>query len=140
MKKLTRNLIGSSILCAFASIATAEIAVIVNPGNADTITKDDIASLYLAKSKTFPGGKSATTLDLPEGSPARVEFVTKVVDKDEAQMKAYWARLIFTGKGVPAQVMENDAAVKAHVAKHPDAIGFIDVISVDSTVKVVSTF
>ena len=140
MKTFIRNLIGTSVLCAFSSLAMAEIAVIVNPANGDTISKEDIAALYLAKTKTFPGGKNATTLDLPEGSPARVEFVSKVVDKDEAQMKAYWARLIFTGKGVPAQVMENDAAVKAHVAKNADAIGFIEVISVDSTVKVVSTF
>ena len=140
MKKLTKQLICASLFSALSSMAFAEIAVIVNPANGDTISKDDIASLYLAKTKTFPGGKNATTLDLPEGSPARVEVVSKVVGKDEAQMKAYWARLIFTGKGVPAQVMENDAAVKAHVAKNADAIGFIEVISVDSTVKVVSTF
>jgi hypothetical protein len=43
-----RNLIGSSLLVAFSTIATAEIAVIVNPANGDTITKDDIANLYLA--------------------------------------------------------------------------------------------
>lgn len=140
MKFIVRKLLCASLFTALSSFALAEVAVIVNPANGDTISKDDIASLYLAKTKTFPGGKNATTLDLPEGSPARVEFVSKVVGKDEAQMKAYWARLIFTGKGVPAQVMENDAAVKAHVAKNADAIGFIEVISVDSTVKVVSTF
>lgn len=140
MKHFTKRLLCASLLSLLAGAAQAEIAVIVNPANADSLTKDDISALYLAKTKAFPSGKPAKTLDLPEGTPARVEFITKVVDKDEAQMKAYWARLIFTGKGVPAQVMENDAAVKAHVAKNADAIGFIDVISVDSTVKVVSTF
>lgn len=140
MKSFSKMMLCASVLCLLAGAAQAEIAVIVNPANADSLTKDDISALYLAKTKSFPSGKPAKTLDLPEGTAARVEFITKVVDKDEAQMKAYWARLIFTGKGVPAQVMENDAAVKAHVAKNADAIGFIDVISVDNTVKVVSTF
>ena len=140
MKTFVRNLIGSSVLVAFSTIATAEIAVIVNPANGDAITKDDIANLYLAKTKTFPGGKNAIPLDRPEGSPTRVEFVSKVVDKDEAQMKSYWSRLIFTGKGVPPKVVESDAEVKDLVARNPDTIGFIDAAAADATVKVVAKF
>src|SRR3990167_3097510 len=140
MKTFVRNLIGSSVLVAFSTIATAEIAVIVNPANADAITKDDISALYLAKTKTFPGGKNAIPLDRPEGSPSRVEFVSKVIDKDEAQMKSYWSRLIFTGKGVPPKVVETDAEVKDMVARNPDTIGFIDAAAADATVKVVAKF
>jgi hypothetical protein len=69
-----------------------------------------------------------------------VEFVSKVVDKDEAQMKSYWSRLIFTGKGVPPKVIESDAEVKDLVARNPDTIGFIDAASADATVKVVAKF
>ncbi|NPU92790.1 MAG: phosphate ABC transporter substrate-binding protein [Gammaproteobacteria bacterium] len=140
MKTFVRNLIGSSVLVAFSTIATAEIAVIVNPANADALTKDDISALYLAKTKTFPGGKNAIPLDRPEGSPSRVEFVSKVIDKDEAQMKSYWSRLIFTGKGVPPKVVESDAEVKDMVARNPDTIGFIDAAAADATVKVVGKF
>ncbi len=140
MKTYVRNLIGSSLLCAFSSLACAEIAVIVNPANGDTITKDDIASIYLGKTKTFPGGKNAIPLDRTEGSASRVEFVSKVIDKDEAQMKAYWSRLIFTGKGVPPKVVESDAEVKEMVSRNPDTIGFIDAAGADASVKVVSKF
>ncbi len=140
MRVMTKNILCASLLAAMSSLTFAEVAVIVNPANGDNITKDDIAAIYLAKTKTFPGGKNAVALDLPEGSAARVEFVSKVVDKDEAQMKAYWSRLIFTGKGVPPKVLENDAAVKAEVAKTADAIGFIDAASADGTVKVVGKF
>lgn len=140
MKHLIRNLLGVTALCTMAGLAVAEVAVIVNPANNDTITKDDIQRLYLAKIKTFPGGKNAIPLDRSEGSAVRVEFVTKVIDKDEAQMKSYWSRLIFTGKGVPPKVLETDDEVKDLVARNPDTIGFIDAGSVDSTVKVVATY
>lgn len=139
MKKLVRNLFCSSILM-LSGVAIAEVAVIVNPANGDTITKDDIQKIYLAKTKTFPGGKTANAVDQAEGSKIRVDFLTKVIDKDEAQMKSYWSRLIFTGKGVPPQVVASDADVKAIVKKDPNAIGFIDVVSVDDGVKVVGTF
>lgn len=140
MKHLIRTLCGAAILYTAAGTALAEVAVIVNPANNDTITKDDIQKLYLAKSKTFPSGKNAIPLDRTEGSAVRVEFMTKVIDKDEAQMKSYWSRLIFTGKGVPPKVLETDDEVKELVARNPDTIGFIDASAVDGTVKVVATY
>ena len=140
MKSLFRNLLCASALCLTAGAAVAEIAVIVNPANPDTITKDDIAKIYMAKTKTFPGGKNATPIDRTEGSPVRVDFVSKVIEKDEAQLKSYWSRLIFTGKGVPPKVVDSDADVKSQVAQDPSAIGFIDASAVDGSVKVVGTF
>ncbi|MCK5865876.1 MAG: phosphate ABC transporter substrate-binding protein [Marinobacter adhaerens] len=135
-----KNILCASLLVIFCDVVHAEIAVIVNPANTDAIKKENIASLYLAKTRTFPGGKTAIPLDRPEGSPIRVEFVSKVIEKDESQMKSYWSRLIFTGKGVPPKVLESDAEVKEMVARNPDAIGFIDTVAVDDTVKVVATF
>lgn len=135
-----KNILCASLLVIFCDVVHAEIAVIVNLANTDAIKKENIASLYLAKTRTFPGGKTAIPLDRPEGSPIRVEFVSKVIEKDESQMKSYWSRLIFTGKGVPPKVLESDAEVKEMVARNPDTIGFIDAGAVDGTVKVVATF
>lgn len=140
MKNITRQLFCASLFGLLSTVAVAELAVIVNPGNGDTLTKDDISSLYLAKNKSFPNGKNAIPLDRPEGSPLRVEFITKVVGKDEAQMKAYWSRLIFTGKGVPPKIVDSDEEVKEMVARNIDAIGFIDAATADDTVKVIAKF
>jgi len=140
MKIIAKKMLCVSLLAILAGTAQAEIAVIVNPANADTITKEDISSLYLAKTKSFPGGKNAIPLDRPEGSATRVEFISKVIEKDETQMKAYWSRLIFTGKGVPPKVVETDAEIKEMVARNPDTIGFIDAAGADATVKVVAKF
>ena len=48
--------------------------------------------------------------------------------------------MIFTGKGVPPNAVDTDKEMKEMVAKDPGAIGYIDVTSVDDTVKVVLTF
>ena len=97
MNSNVKSILCASLLVIFCNVVHAEIAVIVNLANTDAIKKESIASLYLAKTRTFPGGTNAIPLDRPEGSPIRVEFVSKVIEKDESQMKSYWSRLIFTG-------------------------------------------
>ncbi len=123
-----------------ARIALAEVAVIVNPANDSNITSDDISKLYLGKTKKFPNGKNAVALDRKEGSSERIRFLEATTGKDESQMKSYWSRLIFTGKGVPPQVVETDAEVKELVSRNPDIIGYIDAAAVDDSVKVIATF
>ena len=123
-----------------AQFAAAEVAVIVNPSNSASMSNEDVAKLYLGKTKKFTDGNNAVPLDRKEGSGIRVQFMEAVVGKDESQMKSYWSRLIFTGKGIPPKIIESDQEVKELVSRNPDIIGYIDASAVDDSVKVVATF
>lgn len=129
-----------TVLTFAAGTVFAEVAVIVNPTNDSAMTSDDIAKLYLGKTKKFTNGQNAIPLDRSEGSDIRVKFLESTVNKDESQMKSYWSRLIFTGKGVPPKVLETDAEVKELVSRNPDTIGYIDSSAVDDSVKVIATY
>ncbi|MDP5149371.1 phosphate ABC transporter substrate-binding protein [Rheinheimera baltica] len=118
----------------------ADIAVIVNPANANVVSADDLNRLFLGRASSFADGSKATPLNLSEGQVARDEFDSKVLNRSSAQLKAYWSKLVFTGKGTPPKEMADDAAVKAAVAADPNAISYISSGSVDGTVKVVTTF
>lgn len=118
----------------------ADIAVIVNPANANVVSADDLNRLFLGRASSFADGSKATPLNLSEGQVARDEFDSKVLNRSSAQLKAYWSKLVFTGKGTPPKEMADDAAVKAAVAADPNAIGYISSGSVDGTVKMVTTF
>ena len=93
----------------------------------------------LGKNSALPGGGAATPVDQADGSPLRDQFYTKVSSKSAAQMKAYWAKQIFTGKGQAPKEAGDSAAVKAAVAGNPNLIGYIDRSAVDATVKVLLT-
>ena len=123
-----------------AGAAQADIAVVVNPANANVVSADDVSRLFLGRSASFADGSKATPLNLAEGQAARAEFDSKVLNRSAAQLKAYWSKLVFTGKGTPPKELADDAAVKAAVAADSSAIGYIDSSSVDSSVKVVATF
>ena len=123
-----------------AASAQADVAVIVHPSNNVTLDQAEISRMFTGRGASFSHGGKATPFNLAEASPVRAEFDTKVLSKSSSQMKAYWSKLVFTGKGTPPKEMADDAQMKAAVAADPTAIGYIDVAAVDDTVKVVGKF
>lgn len=123
-----------------ANPAFAEVAVIVHPSNAASLDQAEITRLFTGRGATFNNGTKATPLNLAESAATRGDFDTKVLGKSSSQMKAYWSKLVFTGKGTPPKELASDADVKAAVAADATAIGYIDAASVDATVKVVGKF
>ncbi len=131
MKNLKIGLVASILLSA-AMPALAQV-VIVSPKNTTAVNAALVSNIFLGKSTEL------TAIDLPEGNAMRDAFYTKATGKEGAQLKAYWAKLVFTGKAQPLKELANDAEVKKFVANNPNAIGYIDKAAVDGSVKVVLT-
>jgi len=83
------------------------------------------------------GGGVAIPVDQPESSPLRNEFYLKVTNKSAAQARAYWAKLYFTGRGVPPREGTSSEDVKKILNATPGAIGYIDQSALDDSVRVV---
>lgn len=132
MKKL---ILAACAASSFAALpAMAQVVVVVNPKAAESsMTNEQVAQFFLGKST------SMTPIDQPDGAPIRADFYKKVADKDAAQAKALWSKLVFTGKATMPKEVADSAAVKAAVAANPKAIGYIEKSAVDATVKAVYT-
>jgi ABC-type phosphate transport system substrate-binding protein len=127
----------AAVLCGGAVAAHAALAIIAHPGNPIVgISTDEAARIFLGKTPDFPNGRPATPVDQASSSAARAKFYRSVVKKDEGELKAYWSKLMFSGKGQPPRELADDAAVKSFVAGNPEAIGYVDGKVLDSTVKV----
>lgn len=123
-----------------ASLCMAEISVIVNPNNTNTITESDIKKIYLGKNKSFPDGSAVSPVDQKEGSKIRVTFGKTILNKSEKQLKPYWAKMLFTGKATPPRELADGFSVKEAVGRDSSAIGYIDSSIVDDSVKVIFSF
>lgn len=120
--------------------ASAEVVAVVaaeNPVRA--LSKSQIADIFLGKMNRLPNGYEIVPVDQVETSAARKEFYLNFADKSPAQIKAFWSKIIFTGRGQPPPEVSNDIAVKKFIAKHPTAIGYIEQAQVDDSVRVVVT-
>ncbi|WP_108652866.1 type 2 periplasmic-binding domain-containing protein [Dongshaea marina] len=129
-------LISLLVLCC-SSFAMAEVVVIGNP-NAPQLTKKEAQKLFLGKIKKLPGIGRVQLLSLEEG-PTRDYFNVKLLRKREAQLKAYWAKLLFTGKADPPKTVGNSEVMLATVANSPNTIGYIDSKDLNDSVKVLYT-
>jgi ABC-type phosphate transport system substrate-binding protein len=132
----------SVLLISLASSkSSAEISVIVSSNNPnESIDQNTVSKIFLGKAKSFPDGSQAVPIDQDDGAAARVAFNSTVLGKSASQLKSYWSRLIFTGKGTPPKQSGNDATVKELVANNPNIIGYVDSSAVDASVKVVHKF
>jgi len=135
-----KKLILISALLILSGNALAEIAIVVHPSNSNAIDANTVKRLYLGKSKSFPDGSQAVPVGQDEDSKVTTEFNEKVLGKSSSQVKAYWSKLIFTGKGTPPKQVANDAEVIKLVANNPNLIGYIDASKADGSVKVVAKF
>ena len=113
---------------AAAKTSDADVVVIVNRA-AELPAKEQVSDVYLGRSRTF------TPIDRSETSSLRAEFYRKATGRDTAQIKMVWARLVFTGRGLPPRELRSADAVKEAVAADPKAIGYIEKADLDASVK-----
>lgn len=124
----------------FSQFVHAEIAVIVHPSNANAVDEATISKIYLGREKSFADGSSVIPMSLTESAAASATFNEKVLKKSSSQLKAYWSKLVFTGKGTPPKEVASDDEMVKLVAGNPSLMGYVDAAKVDASVKVVFKF
>ena len=130
------------VIAALFTVSTgvfAEVSVITHPSNGDSISAKAASKIFLGKSKKFPGGSEAIPIEHSVGTTQHTEFHDNVTHKNSAQLKSYWSRMVFSGKGQPPREVGSDAEVVSLISRNPNMIGYVDSSSVDGTVKVVLT-
>lgn len=126
-------------LCAACQAHADQLVIVVGAASsAPKLTGEQVSAIFLGSVKSFPNGEKAIPIDQTAGSPAYAQFYSQVAGRSEAQIKAYWSRMVFTGKGAPPQEAGDGAAVKKLVSSNPNLIGYIDATQVDSSVKVLA--
>jgi len=119
-----------------SGIIQAEVKVVAHPSmSSANAPAAAISKIFLGKDKALEGTR-VIPLDQDEGEAPRDEFYTKIANKNASQLKAYWSRLIFTGKGQPPKAVLDDDEVIELVAANPNMIGYVSGDADTSTVKV----
>jgi ABC-type phosphate transport system substrate-binding protein len=133
-----------TLVCAVAACAAslcpaaamAEAVIVVNAANTVALDDEAAAKIFLRQVKTFPDGAAASPINQKDG-PATEEFRTKVLRKNAAQFKAYWAQQLFTGGGKAPNEVDGDEAVLKYVADTPGGIGYVEAGKSRSGVRVI---
>lgn len=108
------------------------MAVVVNKENGvGDVTAAHLARIFRSEIKKWPDGK-AVILVLHKDSAGETETLQRLNKMTAAEWKA-----MIAAHRDSIQIADSDAAVLKIVQAMPEAIGFVDVRSVDSTINVV---
>ncbi|WP_413110628.1 hypothetical protein [Thaumasiovibrio sp. DFM-14] len=120
-------LIGTAL--SSASTAQGFAIVTATPPPPTDISEAKARRVFSGKSRTIDGMGKIKLVDLPVGSPLRIEFYQRFLNKTEAQMSRQWASLAFSGKAQPPFEMPNEdiEQLKEWLINNPNAIGYIPI-------------
>jgi ABC-type phosphate transport system substrate-binding protein len=119
----------------------ADVVVIINArSSVERLTQDEVINIFLGRFRQLPSGIAALPADLPATQPEKATFYRLLVNKDLADLNAYWARLIFSGRTAPPRQTRGNDEMLRYVAETPGALGYIERARSDSRVKVVFEF
>lgn len=140
MSTSTKQWVGFVLGVAFALAAhTAALAdvlpVVSAKSSIDRLSKKDLADIFLGRTARSPDGAPVVPVDQDEGSTTRDAFYATFIGKTPAQLRAYWSKIIFTGRGKPPPSVPDGVAARKLVATNPHAIAYVDRNQLDSTVK-----
>ena len=124
----------AAMLAGEASLADV-VPVVSSKSAIKSLTLDQVADIFLGRVSHFPNGLLAVPIDLRDGSPERDRFYERIAGKSPAQVKAYWSKIIFTGRGQPPKAVSTDVDMKKLIADNLTAIGYIDASLIDDTVR-----
>ena len=100
--------------------------VVVNASvQTTTVTKTELARIFLKKAQRWQGGQAAVPVDLDERSETRKAFTKEIHRKSVTAVKSYWQQQIFSGREVPPSEKRSDEEVLAIVRSTPGAVGYV---------------
>lgn len=127
MRARLRSALGILLLaCAPLAAGEARLVVVVNAESGVTrVTQEEARNIFLGRQKRLASGVPAVPVE--QGTPVgvRARFYRLLVNKDLAEINAYWARLYFTGQAHPPREVPGSENVVRSVAADKGGIGLM---------------
>lgn len=114
----------------------AGIVIISHPANSNNVSVEELQRLYTGKTSSFANGDSVVPLNLADANALRASFDEKALGRSSSQIKAYWSKLVFTGKGTPPKEVASEAEMIKLVSSNPNILGYVSSSADVSGVKV----
>lgn len=137
---MKKGLLASFLLVAgvfFSAVAAAGPVVVVSAESGiASLSQSQVRQIFNGQLRRV-SGVSIKALDLPNSNALRELFYQQVTGKSAEQMKSYWARMIFTGRGMPPREVSSEREMGMLLGSDPGFIGYLDEARVPSGLKVV---
>jgi ABC-type phosphate transport system substrate-binding protein len=113
-------------LAVHRTAAAEPFLVIVHASNSiSAMSAEDLSKAFTKKTSRWSNGEEMLPVDLRDPSAVRESFSRLVHQKSSAAVKAYWQKMIFSGREVPPPEKATSAEVVAFVRANRGAVGYV---------------
>jgi ABC-type phosphate transport system substrate-binding protein len=128
---------GMLLILSMPAHANAEAVLVVAENSPiHKLSRHEVADIFLGNSRNQPRLGKVVPLDLAQ-EELRQEFYQAYLGKSLPQVKAHWAKIIFTGRGYPPRTVSNAEELKNVLRDNPNAVGYAERSAVDGTLRIV---
>ena len=145
MKRIPLGILVTAVLALFAPLAAAQIVIVTSAdGRIGELSRQQAEQLYLGRTRSLPDGTPVALADQPAGrlrggggaAAPGDRFYEQLTVKNPSQIRAYWSRMVFTGRALPPQQAENVRELGARLMTDPNLIGYLSAADADPRLKV----
>lgn len=113
------------------------LAVIVSKdSNINSISKKELSKIFLAKTKRLPSGEKSIVVE-NINKEYQSKFYKSICNKNEKQLKKYWAKMIFTGRAQPPKKIKSISELIVFVKSNKNAISYIPIEHINKDIKMI---
>ncbi|MCK0506718.1 hypothetical protein [Aromatoleum anaerobium] len=136
MRPISSGILVAVALALLSPLAAAQILIVTSArGAIGELSRQQAEQLYLGRTRSLPDGTPVALADLP-GGRVRDRFYEQLTGKNPSQIRAYWSRMVFTGRALPPQQAENVRELGARLMANPNLIGYLPAADADPRMKV----
>lgn len=127
-----------TLLLLIVSLHAEELAVVTSADlEVPTLDATGVERLFLAKTNRL-GNVNVKVAELnQEGVKER--FYGHISGKTPSQLRAYWTKLIFTGKAQPPRQVDDIDALRKMLKEVPNVITYVPLDQVDASMRILYT-
>jgi ABC-type phosphate transport system substrate-binding protein len=114
-----------------------DVAIIVNLAHAQgALTMNELARIFRLDQQRWKSGDKVDLVLQVSASDKETVVQERIYHMGAEELKRYWLGKVFRGElTATPRAFSSDASVKTYVAANPQAIGYIDSVLLDDTVK-----
>ena len=125
------------LMCGAVEAAAEVVLVVSKDSPIESVSRHEVGDIFLGSSTRLPKIGKVVPLDRAEDA-LRAEFYRDYIGRDLPQIKAHWAKNIFTGRGYPPKTVNSMDELKDLLQKNPAAIGYVTPDKVDGSMKILT--
>lgn len=116
--------------------ANSLVVIVSKDSNIQDITKKELSKIFLAKTKRLPSGDKSLVVE-STNKEFQAKFYKTICNKNDKQLRKYWTKMIFTGRGQPPKKIKSIPELISFVKNNKNAISYIPFKDINSDIRVI---